>query len=64
MNSIEQKPNNMTRVMLISNDGITLEFGFYKDGMFKPDGSDDWNQPYEYDGWIEIKEVKFKLGIS
>ena len=60
---MELKPHNMTRVMLISNEGITIEFGFYKDGMFKSDGSKNWSRPDEYDGWIDIKEVKFKLDI-
>lgn len=64
MNSMNDKPENMTRVMLVSNNGITLGFAFYKDGMFQEDNSSNWYRPDEYDGWFDIKEVKFKLDID
>lgn len=62
MNRMNQRPVNMTRVMLISNNGLTIGFGFYKDGMFQEDNSQNWHRPDEYEGWIDIKEVRFKLG--
>ena len=54
----------MTRLLLVI-DGI-MEFAFYKDGMFRTDSQrhlDIWLRPDEIDGWVDIKEVKFKLDI-
>jgi len=59
-----QTPPNMTRLLLVI-DGI-MEFAFYKDGMFRTDSQrhlDIWLRPDEIDGWVDIKEVKFKLDI-
>ena len=63
MNSMSQDPTNMTRVMLVSNEGVTISFAFFKDGMYQEDNSNKWNRPSEYEGWLSIKEVKFKLGL-
>ena len=63
MNSMNQTPPNMTRVLLVSNEGITISFGFFKDGMYKEDNCNSWSRPSEYEGWLSIKEVKFKLGL-
>ena len=63
MNSMNQDPTNMTRVMLVSNEGITISFAFFKDGMYKEDNSNKQKIPSEYEGWFSIKEVKFKLGL-
>ena len=50
MNSMNQNPTNMTRVMLVSNEGVTISFAFFKDGMYKEDNSNKWNRPSEYEG--------------
>lgn len=61
MNRMTDKPENMTRVLLTDDEGITLQFAFYKDGMYKVDGTDYWQQPQSFGGWMSIKELKFKI---
>ena len=59
-----QKPKNMTRVLLSTDYGQILSFAFYKDGMFLSDDDNDWHKPEEFDGWININELKVKLNIN
>jgi len=61
MNPMEDAPENMTRVLITDEDGVTLQFAFYKDGMYRLDGSDKWYLPNEFDGWMSIQELKFKV---
>lgn len=61
MNTMTDKPQNMTRVLLTDEEGITLQFAFYKDGMFKVDGTDYWQHPHSFGGWMSIQELKFKI---
>lgn len=63
MNPMTDKPKNMTRVLLIDEQGI-LQFAFYKDGMFKPESGDVWLIPDFFTGWISIQELKAKLQIK
>lgn len=61
MNKMTEKPVNMSRILLTNEDKITLEFGFYKDGMVKPDSSDRWHHLDEFGGWLPITEVHKRI---
>ena len=61
MNPMTQKPENMGRVLLTDKDGVTLQFGMYKDGMYRTDGSAQWHTPEHWGGWMSIKDVKETL---
>jgi len=58
MRPMSDEPENMTRVLLLGKNGITLSFHFYKDGMFQEDNSSNWNLPSEFKSWVSIKELK------
>jgi hypothetical protein len=52
----------MTRVLIEHNSG-TLEFAFYKDGMFKCDSGESWMTPQAVKSWMQISELKKKVGL-
>jgi|TARA_R110000796_G_scaffold72989_1_gene164559 hypothetical protein len=58
----QELPENMTRVLIEHNSG-TLEFAFYKDGMFKCDSGESWMTPKAVKSWMQISELKFKVGL-
>lgn len=59
MNPMEQKPLNMTRVIIESKEYNTLDFAFYKDGMYQI--GKEWYQPSYFNGWLSIKELKSRI---
>lgn len=61
MNPMTDNPPNMTRVLLTNEEGVTLEFGYFKDGMYKSDSSEKWQLPKYYGGRMSIQELKFKI---
>ena len=50
-------PKNISRnlVQLVSGE---IEFAFYKDGMFKIEGDEDWTHPNKIYSWISIQELR------
>jgi len=65
MNKMNQAPPNMTRVLLLDDDGI-FEFAFYKDGMYQDEVANEWYSPHcieHYEGWISISALKLKLDV-
>lgn len=63
MNDMTQEPQNMSRVLLSSNNGVTLSFGYFKDGMYLEDNAKQWRLSSEYDGWLPISELKKRIHI-
>jgi len=55
-------PNNMTRNIVLLNSGI-LDFAFYKDGMFRLQGTEDWFLPFHIKQWMSIEDLKSTLSI-
>lgn len=61
---VDKLPPNMERVLM--TDGTTFGFAFVKDGMYKWDDTENWNQ---FDRnirgvkWITITDLKKTLNI-
>jgi len=61
---VDELPPNMERVLMINS--ITFDFAFVKDGMYKWDDTENWNQ---FDRnirgvkWITITDLKKTLNI-
>jgi hypothetical protein len=58
MNTMNVKPENMTRVLLVDQDNL-FDFGFYKDGMFL--FNEHWYTPETFKFWLSIKDLKKTL---
>ncbi len=58
----QELPENMTRVLIEDDNGI-LGFAFFKDGMFECEGGKSYLKPEQVRKWIQIGELKLKLGI-
>ncbi len=53
MKSINERPENLTRVLV--KLGNVYSFAFYKDGLFRYDGGSRWFPPvFE---WMPIKDL-------
>lgn len=59
----EEKPKNMTRLLIVHKYTGTLEFAYYKDGMFKCDSGEVWITPRAIKSWMQIDELKLKVGL-
>lgn len=61
--SAEKLPENMSRVLCEHRSyqkgkrGI-FQFAFYKDGMFKFEGSENWVTAETVIAWISIKDLR------
>ena len=63
MNTMDKLPENMSRVLVLTNDNI-LDFFYYKDGMFRDYDDRNWYQPSKFKGWLSIKDLKETLNIK
>ena len=57
----EDKPFNMTQVLIKWADSQRLDFAYYKDGLFLVD--DEWYSPKEIESWISTEDLKKLLEI-
>lgn len=54
---------NMERILLKNKNGYMVT-AYYKDGMIKADGDDNWTRPIEWDSFIRIRELDKVLDVS
>lgn len=64
INTMQKKPKNRTRVLLVSHEGMLLVFGYYYEGRFQEDNSSEWKNPSEYEGWVSMEVLRAKIGIK
>lgn len=56
----ECKGFNMVRMLLKNKNGYMIT-GYYKDGMIKPDGDEEWTRPEEWLSFILLDKLRILL---
>lgn len=53
----ECKGFNMKRVLLENSNGYMIT-AYYKDGMLKPDGDEEWTVPAEWKSFVLLEDLR------